>query len=223
MSIQEIKNRVLANDVGGIIQKTLQKIVPGADITVVPSEGEDLKFSAKFRKALTLNDVNRLVQLLRSSMGSSFAIAGIPDYTDSTVLEITVTRVVTSDLTKKQEQLDVNEDGKIDSTDLKKLREGKKPGDEKEEARIKGDDEYSWFQFTGAKIEATNDKGRTLRLVKDDKFGARKSSNGKLIRLVTEKDGLTKVFTCDMDLAVYLGKNCKQVRASTVSLTAKLG
>lgn len=30
-------------------------------------------------------------------------------------------------LTKKQEQLDVTGDGKIDSTDLKKLRQGKKP------------------------------------------------------------------------------------------------
>lgn len=30
-------------------------------------------------------------------------------------------------LTKKQKQLDINGDGKIDSTDLKKLREGKKP------------------------------------------------------------------------------------------------
>ena len=32
-----------------------------------------------------------------------------------------------ADLTKKQEQLDINQDGKIDSTDLKKLRQGKKP------------------------------------------------------------------------------------------------
>ena len=30
-------------------------------------------------------------------------------------------------LTKKQKQLDINGDGKIDSTDLKKLRQGKKP------------------------------------------------------------------------------------------------
>lgn len=32
-----------------------------------------------------------------------------------------------SELTKKQKQLDINGDGKIDSTDLKKLREGEKP------------------------------------------------------------------------------------------------
>lgn len=32
-------------------------------------------------------------------------------------------------LTPKQEQLDVNEDGKISSDDLKRLREGEKPGE----------------------------------------------------------------------------------------------
>jgi hypothetical protein len=30
-------------------------------------------------------------------------------------------------LTKKQKQLDINKDGKIDGQDLKKVREGKKP------------------------------------------------------------------------------------------------
>lgn len=79
------------------------------------------------------------------------------------------------------------------------------------ESRIKGDDEYAWMRFTGKPLEVTNDKGRTLRLATGDKYGARKSSSGKQIRLVTEKDGLTKVFTCDSDLAAYLGKNSKAV------------
>lgn len=78
-------------------------------------------------------------------------------------------------------------------------------------ARVKGDDEYSWCIFKGKPLEVTNDKGRTLRLATGDKYGARKSSSGKQIRLVTEKDGLTKVFTCDADLAAYLGKNSKAV------------
>ena len=79
------------------------------------------------------------------------------------------------------------------------------------EARVKGNDEYEWMIFTGKVIEATNDKGRTLKLVKGDKYGARRSSSGggKFIRLVTEKEGLTKVFTCDDVLAAYLGKNSK--------------
>lgn len=37
-----------------------------------------------------------------------------------------------AELTKKQEQLDINEDGKIDSEDLRRLREGEKPGDKVE-------------------------------------------------------------------------------------------
>ena len=112
-----------------------------------------------------------------------------------------------ADLTKKQEKLDINHDGKIDGGDLKKVREG-------ETARIKDGSEYSWMEFTGSPIEATNDKGRTLKLNKGDKYGARKSSTGggKFIRLVTEKDGLNKVFTCDQDLAAYLGKNSKPTK-----------
>jgi hypothetical protein len=76
-------------------------------------------------------------------------------------------------------------------------------------ARIKTEGEYQWFTFTGKNLDAGNDKGRTLSLANGDNFGARKSSNGKQIRLVTEKGGVNKVFTCDADLATYIAKNCK--------------
>ena len=211
MSIQGVRTivSVIAGDVGGIIQKTLQRLMPNAEVTDTQSAGDDLCFNAKFRRALTLHDVSVLVKNLRSSLGANFTVAVSLNHMDPSCVGITLEHNMLSKLTKKQEQLDGNEDGKIDETDLKKLREGKKPGDEKEEARIKGDEAYDWFTFTGKSIEAENDRGRTLRLSKGEKFGARKSSNGKQIRLVTEKDGVNKVFTCDMGLATYLGKNCK--------------
>ena len=209
MSIQEIKKRVIlvaaSGDVGGIIQKTLQRLMPNAEVTDTQSAGDDLCFNAKFRRALTLNDVNVLVKNLRSSLGANFTVSASLNHTDPCCVEITLEHNMISKLTKKQEQLDVNEDGKIDSTDLKKLREGKKPGDEKEEARIKGDDEYQWFTFTGKSIEAENDRGRTLRLSKGEKFGARKSSNGKQIRLVTEKDGVRQELHCGNRRKIFPG------------------
>ena len=76
-------------------------------------------------------------------------------------------------------------------------------------ARIKTEDEYEWFVYAGAEIHASNDKGRNLILHKGDKYGARKSSNGKQIRLITEEQGPTKVFTCDAELAELLAKRSK--------------
>ena len=57
-----------------------------------------------------------------------------------------------------------------------------------------------------------NDAKRTLHLEPGDKFGVRKSSNGKYIRLITERDGPTKVFTVEMDVAQHLGKQCKPTK-----------
>jgi hypothetical protein len=76
-------------------------------------------------------------------------------------------------------------------------------------ARIKTEDEYEWFVYAGAEIHASNDKGRNLILHKGDKYGARKSANGKQIRLITEEQGPTKVFTCDAELAELLAKRSK--------------
>lgn len=43
----------------------------------------------------------------------------------------TIATRVQAELTEKQKQLDINQDGEISSDDLKKLREGAKPGDTK--------------------------------------------------------------------------------------------
>ena len=59
-----------------------------------------------------------------------------------------------------------------------------------------------------------NEARRTVSLQKGDKFGVRKSSDGKNIRLITEKDGPNKVYTCDLPTAQYLGKRCQPVQAS---------
>ena len=83
----------------------------------------------------------------------------------------------------------------------------------RETSRIKTEEEYSWMIYTGAEIHAANDKGRNLILHKGDKYGARKSSNGKQIRLITEEGGPTKVFTCDAELAALLAKRSKPVKA----------
>ena len=71
---------------------------------------------------------------------------------------------------------------------------------------------YDWFTYTGKPLTAENDKGRKLELKNGDKFGVRKSSNGKHIRLVTGAGGPGKVFTCDLPLATLLGKRCKPAR-----------
>lgn len=82
----------------------------------------------------------------------------------------------------------------------------------REISRIKGADEYAWMKYTGQPIAATNDKGRTLKLQTGDVYGARKSSNGKHLRLITLKDGPTKVFTVDEELASLLGKRSKPTK-----------
>lgn len=82
----------------------------------------------------------------------------------------------------------------------------------KVEALIKPDASYTWFSYTGPELKASNDKGRKLTLEKGEKFGVRKSSNGKSIRLITVKEGPTKVFTCDQDMAQLLAKRCKPTK-----------
>lgn len=79
----------------------------------------------------------------------------------------------------------------------------------KETALVKPDASYTWFSYNGPELNASNDKGRKLTLKQSDKFGVRKSSNGKNIRLITKRDGPNKVFTCDPDMAQLLSKRCK--------------
>lgn len=71
---------------------------------------------------------------------------------------------------------------------------------------------YDWYEYTGKPLSAANDKGRKLSLKKGDKFGVRKSGNGKHIRLVTGAGGPGQVFTCELSLATLIGKRCKPAR-----------
>lgn len=80
------------------------------------------------------------------------------------------------------------------------------------QARVKGEDEYEWFKYMGPAIQSTNDYGRKLFLNTGMKYGARKSSSGKQIRLITEHEGPTKVFTCDAELAALLAKRSKPAK-----------
>jgi predicted unusual protein kinase regulating ubiquinone biosynthesis (AarF/ABC1/UbiB family) len=78
----------------------------------------------------------------------------------------------------------------------------------KEIARIKGDDEYEWFKYTGSEFELSR-KGKPHSLTKGDKFGVRRSSNGKQIRLVLESLGPTFVFTLSPEDAQAIAKKAK--------------
>ena len=89
------------------------------------------------------------------------------------------------------------------------------------EAAPKGTSSYSWFAYTGAKpLTLKSQGGSTLVLEKGDKFGTRPSStgNGKFIRLIGEKTGVTKVFTLAFDTIAELIKNCKPAKAVMASV-----
>lgn len=83
-------------------------------------------------------------------------------------------------------------------------------------ARIKGDDEYSWFTYMGKPLSLSF-RGTPVTLRPRDKFGVRYSSNRKDKRLVLDAPGfgLTKVFTLTPELEAILRKNIAPVKAST--------
>ena len=76
-------------------------------------------------------------------------------------------------------------------------------------ARIKGEDEYDWFSYTGPIIMLPF-RGIDIPLAKGEKFGVRKSSNGKQIRLVMGDD-LNRVFTITLEQAQAIAKHSSQV------------
>lgn len=85
-----------------------------------------------------------------------------------------------------------------------------------EQARVKGDDEYTWFAYTGKPLSLSF-RGTPVTLRPKDKFGVRYSSNKKDKRLVLDAPGfgLTKVFTLTPELEARLRKNIAPVKAST--------
>lgn len=90
-----------------------------------------------------------------------------------------------------------------------------KTGHRSETARIKGDDEYTWLQYTGKPLNLSF-RGTPVTLREGDRFGVRYSSNKKDKRLVLDAPGfgLTKVMTLTPDVEQRLYKS--HTSASTV-------
>ena len=74
-------------------------------------------------------------------------------------------------------------------------------------ARIKDESEYDTFTYTGKPIEIPF-RGITRTLEKGQRFGVRKSSNGKQIRMIFEGDP-TRVMTLDLPLAKRIARFVK--------------
>lgn len=75
-------------------------------------------------------------------------------------------------------------------------------------ALIKGEGSYDFFTYRGPKIDLDY-RGKSVPLSKGDRFGVRKSANGKSIRFVFENE-LTRVFTLDLDTAKKIAKGIKE-------------
>jgi hypothetical protein len=75
-------------------------------------------------------------------------------------------------------------------------------------ARIKPDTEYEWFTFKGQSPVTLEFRGKPVLINKGMKFGVRKSSNGKNIRLVLPND-VNRVITIDENTAATLAKGAK--------------
>lgn len=72
-------------------------------------------------------------------------------------------------------------------------------------ARIKEKSEYDWFRYSGKPMEIPF-RGITRTLETGQKFGVRKSSNGKQIRMVFDGD-LTRVMTIDLKTARAIARS----------------
>jgi hypothetical protein len=75
----------------------------------------------------------------------------------------------------------------------------------KEEARIKGEDEYEFFTFKAKEPVEIEFRGKPVTISKGTKFGVRPSSNGKNIRLIFPNDK-TRVMTLSPEQAQKLAK-----------------
>ena len=72
-------------------------------------------------------------------------------------------------------------------------------------ARVKPDTDYDWFSYRAKKPITLDFRGKPVVIKDGDKFGVRKSSNGKNIRLVLPNE-ITKVMTISLDDAKALAK-----------------
>jgi hypothetical protein len=78
-------------------------------------------------------------------------------------------------------------------------------------AKVIAPQDYEWF-VAGNKRALTVGTKKSTTITSGDKFGVRKSSNGKETRLITEKDGANKVFTLDSVSNNKLMKDAKKTR-----------
>lgn len=74
-------------------------------------------------------------------------------------------------------------------------------------ARIKPESDYEMFTYKGKTIDIPF-RGITRPLTKGQRFGVRKSSNGKQIRMIFEGDP-TRVMTLDLALGQKIAKGIK--------------
>lgn len=71
-------------------------------------------------------------------------------------------------------------------------------------SKVFDEDRYDFFQYSGPALEIPF-RGITRTLEKGQKFGVRKSSNGKQIRMIFQGDP-TRVMTLDLSLAKKIAK-----------------
>ena len=76
------------------------------------------------------------------------------------------------------------------------------------ESRIKPESDYDWFTYQGAPL-TLDFRGNPVLIDKGMRFGVRKSSDGKKIRLVLPKDA-NRVLTIDVATAEKLAKGIKR-------------
>ena len=72
--------------------------------------------------------------------------------------------------------------------------------------------DYEWYEYTQPQpLESKNDKGRSLKLAKGDKFGMRRGTRTATVKLVKYEDMGGQVFSCDEELAEALDKHSKPI------------
>ena len=68
---------------------------------------------------------------------------------------------------------------------------------------------YDFFTYGGSKPVVVNFRGNNIEIKNGTRFGVRKSSNGKHIRLIFPSDP-TRVITLDADTAKQLARGIKE-------------
>lgn len=92
------------------------------------------------------------------------------------------------------------------------------------EAKALPASDYTWYTYQGARgKKLTNSRGKTVSIRSGSKFGIRESSNGKLIRLMTEELGPTFVFTITQAVNDSLIEKSKKARSTGATSKKPVG